>query len=85
MTVTDSTGSQTLYYWPTSYSMANLNLFGQTIPTGPVDIEGIASVFPTGSVPEFLPINITPAPEPASIALAAAGGIAVLMSLRRRK
>jgi len=85
LTVTDSTGSQTLYYWPTSYSSANANLYGQTIPTGPVDIIGIASVFPTGSVDEFLPINIVPAPEPSSIALAAIGGVAVLMGLRRRK
>jgi len=86
LTVTDSTGSQTLYYWPTSYSMANLNLYGQTIPTGPVDIIGIASVYTSGSSPEeFLPINIIPAPEPSSIALAAIGGVAVLMGLRRRK
>jgi hypothetical protein len=78
-TITDGSGnSMSLYYWPTSYSVANANLFGQTIPTGPVNITGFDSVYSTSSAPEFTPISITAAPEPASLALLALGGLLIL-------
>ncbi|MGA2498621.1 MAG: IPT/TIG domain-containing protein, partial [Tepidisphaeraceae bacterium] len=53
--------SMTLYYWPTSYSAANTNLFGQAIPTGPVNITGIVDVY-NSTTPEFIPITIAAAP-----------------------
>jgi hypothetical protein len=84
LTVTDGTGSETLYYWPSSYSLASANLDGVTIPTGPVNIEGIASVY-GGTSPEFIPIQITPVPEPTSLALFGIGGMLTLtLALRRR-
>jgi hypothetical protein len=87
LTVTDSSNnSMTLFYWPTSWSTTNVNLFGQTIPTGPVNMVGFASVFTSGttSTPEFTPISITPSatPEPASLALFAIGA-ATLLPRRR--
>ena len=49
-TITDgASNSMVLYYWPTSYSMANADLFGQTIPTGPVDLTGFVSVYTSGT------------------------------------
>jgi hypothetical protein len=78
-TMTDGSGnSMSLYYWPTSYSVANSNLFGQTIPTGPVTITGFDSVYNSTSAPEFTPISITAVPEPASLALLAMGGLLIL-------
>jgi len=87
-TITDSLGnSMQLYYWPTSYSAANQNLGGTTVPTGPVDIRGIASVY-TGAtpfVPEFVPISITAVPEPGTLALlGAATALAAAMLFRRK-
>ena len=62
-TITDSgSNSMTLYYWPTSYSVANANLFGQAIPTGPVNMTGFVSVY--NSVAEFTPMTVTVVPEP---------------------
>lgn len=85
LTVTDGTGSMTLYYWPTSYSKANANLYGQTIPTGPVNIIGINSVY-NNTTPEFIPIQITTVPEPASVAVFAVGGLLLLaLGWRRRR
>jgi hypothetical protein len=82
--ITDGTNSMTMFYWPTSYSVANSSLSGMTIPTGPVDIIGIADVFGTNpGVPEFVPMTIAAAPEPASLGLLAVGGLALIA--RRRK
>jgi hypothetical protein len=86
LTVTDSTGSEELYYYPTSYSLANLDLYGITIPVGvPVDMVGIASVYPTPApgAPEFIPFSITVVPEPVSTGLLAVGSVALLMRRRR--
>ncbi len=52
----------TLYYWPTSY---NTSLYGQTIPTGPVNITGFLSVYPgSPNSPEFIPISYSSATTP---------------------
>jgi hypothetical protein len=77
LTATDGTNSVTVFYNPSSYSVSD-PLAGTAIPTGPVDITGIASVF--GSTPELLPFTVTPVPEPASLTfgLIALGGVALL-------
>ena len=88
-TITDQGGnSMTLYYWPTSYSVPVANLGGTAIPTGLVNMTGFVSVYTTpGSTGEFTPMTITAAvPEPATLALLAAGGVCALAlhCLRRR-
>ncbi|MGD0542740.1 MAG: hypothetical protein ABSB33_14595, partial [Tepidisphaeraceae bacterium] len=78
LTVTDTLGnSMELYYWPTSYSAANVNLFGETIPTGPVDISGFGSVYTPAvgaAEPEFNPISMVSVPEPVSAGLLTVSG-----------
>ncbi len=60
-TITDpSNNSMTMYYWPTSYSVANQNLYGMSIPSGAVDMTGFVSV--ATSTPQFSPITITVLP-----------------------
>jgi len=81
--VSDSTGSETLYYSPSTYSVANGNLNNVTIPSGPVDMIGIDSVY-EGST-EFLPISITSVPEPATLSLCGGGALLALLFGRRRK
>ena len=86
-TVSDGTGSMTLYYWPTSYSVANVNFTGKAVPTGPVDITGFVDVF-SGTTAEFVPLNMTSVqtPEPGTLVLLASGfAAAAMMFLRRRK
>jgi len=84
LTVADGTGSMELYYWPTSYSAANANLAGETIPTGPVDILGIDSVY-NSTTPEFIPIWIQSVPEPTTMGLAGASGLLALIFRLRQK
>jgi uncharacterized protein (TIGR03382 family) len=82
LTATDGTNSLTVFFNPSSYSVSD-PLAGTAIPTGPVDIVGIASVF--GTTAELLPFTVTPlVPEPASLTL---GWIAlgVVALLRRRR
>jgi hypothetical protein len=81
--ISDGTNSMTLFYWPTSYSLCNANLFGQTIPSGPVSMIGFVSVFTSGttSTPEFTPISVTP--TPGSACLLALGALG--MGARRRR
>ncbi len=83
LTITDGgSNSMVLYYWPTSYSLVNTNLYGQAVPIGPVNITGFVSNF--GSVAEFTPISIASVPEPSSLVLFALGA-AVMAGLRRRR
>ena len=61
--------SMTLFYWPTSYSVANANMFGRTIPTVPVSMTGFVDFFASVGHAEFSPITITAPPalwQPAS-------------------
>ena len=82
-TITDASGSMTLYYWPTSYSSTYANFNGLAVPTTPVNLIGFVSVFNTGPA-EFAPISFaTAVPEPASLGLVAAGGLALLRRRRR--
>ena len=96
--ISDGTNSMTLYYWPSSYSMANANLANRQIPspTTMVDVYGIVDVFGTGATatPEFVPINITNAdgsslpaavPEPGTLALLGAGLAVAAVAFIRRK
>ena len=83
-TVTDGTGSMTLFDWVTSYSTAAA-LGGTAVPTGPVDLIGFDSVFGTGATAtaEFTPISITAVPEPANLGMIGAGALALLAVVRR--
>ncbi|HTV48210.1 MAG TPA: PEP-CTERM sorting domain-containing protein [Phycisphaerae bacterium] len=85
LTVTDATGSMVLFYWPTSYSVPNVNLYGTNIGlTGsPVGILGFVDVFGSGASAEaeLIPIDITP--EPGPLALMAVGGMLALCRRRR--
>jgi hypothetical protein len=82
VTLTDG-ASNTLagFYNPTTYALANQNLFGTPIAAGPVNATGLLQLF--GGAPELLVMSLTPAPEPGSLSvvLLALGGAA----LRRRR
>ena len=78
-TVTDNTGSMTMFDWTTSYSGCSA-LGGTPVPTGPVDIYGFIS-YNTGGPAEFSPLVIVP--EPSTIVLAGLG-LAGLLAIRRR-
>jgi hypothetical protein len=85
LTVTDATGSMTLYDWVTSYS-TDAAMGGNPIPTGPVNIYGFDSVFNNTS-PEFTPIVVQSViPEPSVLSLFGAGSaLAYVASRLRRK
>jgi hypothetical protein len=65
---------------PSSYAIID-PLAGTAIPTGLVDVTGIADVF-DGS-PEVIPFSITAVPEPVSMGLVAILGGAALLRRRR--
>jgi hypothetical protein len=80
-TITDASGSTALFYYPHDFSVANQNLFGATVDQSDVDVIGLVDSF-DGST-EFLPLQVTVVPEPATLALAGLGGLSMLF-LRRR-
>ncbi len=82
LTVTDGAHSMTLFYYPHDFSIANQNLFGETIPTGTVDIEGLVDYFSPSD--EFIPLQITSVPEPATLSLCGLGGLMLFKLVRRR-
>jgi len=79
-TVTDNTGSMTMFDWTTSYSVCGA-LGGTAVPTGPVDIYGFVDAF--GTSPEFVPLLIVP--EPSTLMLAGMGLIGGVLAMRRRR
>jgi hypothetical protein len=82
--ITDAgNNSMTMYYWPTSYSVENSNLFGKPIPTTPVNMIGFVSVY--SGIAEFTPMSITSVPEPGTLALLALGGLCGLCRLMWRR
>jgi hypothetical protein len=85
-TITDGTGSMELFDYVTSYSTAAA-LGGTAVPTGPVDVYGFMSVFPSsglpgGGLPEFTATSIVP--EPSAFVLAGMGLLGLLAIRRRR-
>jgi len=85
-TITDSSGSIELFDYVTSYSAAAA-LGGTAVPTGPVDVYGFLSVFPSsglpgGGLPEFTATSIVP--EPSAFMLAGMGLLGLLAIRRRR-
>jgi len=91
LTITDgSDNSMTFYYNPKNYSLANQDLFGKAILTGQAgDMQGIAALYPTGTVPEFIGMQFTPdptpTPEPTTWGLCGVGGALTLLLRLRRK
>jgi hypothetical protein len=79
-TITDNTGSMTMFDWTTSYSVCSA-LGGTAVPTGPVNVYGFIS-YNTGGPAEFTPLLIVP--EPSTIVLAGLG-LAGLLAIRRRR
>ncbi len=63
VTLTDgSSNSMAGFYNPTTYALANQNLFGTPIATGPVNATGLIQLF--SGAPELLLMSLTPVPEP---------------------
>ena len=81
--ISDGTNSMAFYYYPTQYSTANQNLFGQTIPTTPVNVTGIVQTY--NQAGEFIPMSISPVPEPASVVLLSLATLIGLISFRFRQ
>lgn len=64
LVATDSNGKTlTVYQWATSYSGAGA-LANTTIPSGYVDITGIADVYSGGPTTEFIPFAVSPSVGP---------------------
>jgi hypothetical protein len=83
-TITDQTGSMTMFDWVRSYSVAGA-LGGIAVPYGPIDALGFVSYNPGGSaevtlLPDFL------IPEPSSFALVGMGmGSLAALVIRRHR
>ena len=81
-TMTDNTGSMTMFDWTTSYSSCTL-LAGTPIgPSVQYNVKGFVS-YNTGGPLEFTPFSMVAVPEPSTIALVGAAGL--LLALRRRR
>ena len=81
LTLTDGSGSMTLFDWTTSYSGAAAL---QGTPIGGVcDLYGFVEGF--GTTTEFVPLSIVAVPEPSSTSLLVGAGVLGLLGLRRRR
>jgi hypothetical protein len=68
VTLKDSTlNSLVGFYNPTTYALANQNLFGTPITTGPVNATGLLQIFQ--GAPELLIMKLDPVPEPSTLIL----------------
>ena len=87
-TLSDSSGTTTMYYWPSSYSVPFANLAGMSInPNGLYNVTGVVDNY-AGNQPEFLPMSIAavaPVPEPGTLALLGTGVTAASVAYFRRK
>jgi len=86
-TISDNTGSMTMFDYVTSYSTCGA-LGGTAVPTGPVDVYGFISIFPSsglpgGGLPE-LTVTAIAVPEPSTVMLVGAGLLSLLAVRRRR-
>jgi PEP-CTERM motif len=82
-TITDNTGSMTMFDWTTSFSAAT-QLAGTPIgASNHYNVEGLISVNPGGPM-EFTALAVQAIPEPSSIVLVASGLIGLLTIRRRR-
>jgi hypothetical protein len=82
LTATDGSGSCALYYYVTDDELANQNLFGTAIPTGPVTIEGLETVFDGTAEVDLLAV----VPEPGTLTICGAGAVVLaLFAFRSRK
>jgi hypothetical protein len=86
LTATDSSSNTvTVYQYASSYSAAGA-FGGQPVPTGPVDIIGIADVFSAGSGgTEVIPFQITSVPEPCTFVLGGLGLLGLLATKKLRR
>jgi len=70
VTLTDgSSNTMAGFYNPTTYALANQNLFGTPIATGPVNATGLVQIFQ--GAPELLLMSVTAVPEPSAFVLGA--------------
>jgi hypothetical protein len=92
-TITDGSGSMTLFLYASSYSDCGLiatdgglDPTGAAVPTGPVDMDGYVDYFAGSSEAEFVPLSITSVPEPTMMGLYGLGSVlAGLFCYRFRK
>ena len=74
VTLTDgSSNTMAGFYNPTTYALANQDLFGTPIATGPVNATGLVQIF--SGAPELLLMSVTPVPEPSAFVL---GGLSLM-------
>jgi hypothetical protein len=86
VTLTDgSSNTMAGFYNPTTYALANQNLFGTAIATGPVNVTGLVQLF--SGAPELLLMSVTPVPEPSACVLGAMSllGLTTVWKLRSRR
>jgi hypothetical protein len=84
VTLTDSSSNTlTGFYNPTTYALANQNLFGTPITTGPVNATGLIQLF--SNAPELLIMKLTPVPEPSTFVLAAMSLVGLVVAKVRRR